>query len=121
MCFLSLFLFNEMKINFYSNFFVSFLSLIIITYIIYLNQKTLDYIVANYEKVSNIPPKIYRLNKKGTVQFQSFKIDNKVTVKYPIDDYRCFDEEIPCASYLKNNIHLRGENLKSGFYVKPDK
>lgn len=121
MCFLSLFFFKDLKINFYSNYFVSILSLILIAYIIYTNQNTLNYVINNYEKVSNIPPKIQKSNKKGKVQFESFNIDNKIIVKYPIDDYRCFDEDIPCSSYLKTNIHLRGEDIKSGFYVKTDK
>ncbi len=118
MCLSSLLFFLNIEINKYNKYFISLVSIILISYAIYYNQKSWDYFLINYEKVYNITPKIYRSNINGLVQFKSFDLDNKVEIKYPIDDYRCFDEEVPCASYFKNNIHLRGDNLKFGFYVK---
>lgn len=119
MCLLSLFLFIDYSVKKYSKYFLSVVSIILITFTIYSNNKSWDYFLQNYEKVSNITPKIQKLSrKKEKVQFGKFNVDGKITIEYPINDYRCFDEEIPCASYKKENLHLRGDNIKSGFYIK---
>ncbi len=49
--------------------------------------------------------------------FSSFKIRN-VEIKYPTQDPRCYDCEIPCTNLPYSTLMLRGNSLRDGFKRK---
>lgn len=119
-------LFIKYPINLKSKYLINISSVLIISYTVffnltsmveYLNLTPVDFVINNFEKVEFVTDKIRRLSiQRQEVKFDSYKIDNKLEVKYPVNDYRCFDEELPCSSFLVKKIHLRGESLRQGFY-----
>ncbi|MDQ3021261.1 MAG: hypothetical protein M3R36_11940 [Bacteroidota bacterium] len=109
-------LFIKHSVNMKNKYLISVVSILIIAYTVYINLTPVDYFIKNIDTIDYIQPLIIKANKNGIVKFDTYRIDDKLDVKFPVDDYRCFDVEIPCSSHQLKNIHLRGDNLGSGFY-----
>lgn len=112
-------LFVNYSIKGKNKFTISLVALLLISYTVFQNLPALTYVDTNFSKLEFVTPRIIRTNNFGPVNFKKYMMDEKLEVKFPVDDYRCFDEEIPCASYYEPLTHLRGDNIQSGFCYKP--
>jgi hypothetical protein len=60
------------------------------------------------------PAKIQKNNFDGNVKMSYYMVDS-IKVWYPINDDRCFDEELPCTNFKRENLRMLGNQIKDGF------
>ena len=85
---------------------ISFISiLLIVSVLILFIYNTLIY-----------PAKIQRTNFKGKVEMDYYLVKG-IKIYYPINDDRCFDEELPCTNFKNENLRMLGSQIKDGFKV----
>jgi len=74
--------------------------------------------IKNFKGNVVIASKIDYSYQNKPVHFGYFIIDQKVRVYYPLIGDLCFDKELPCTPCKMENLHLRGNNISDGFYIK---